>query len=129
MYSEKFYESIGHAFYAVAHANQKVDKKEIDTLIKIVRNEWASLEDETDEFGEDAAFHIISVFDWLTDNDVKEKEAIQHFKEYVSNHQKLFTPDIKNKILKTCEKIAASSHKTSKNENKVIQEIKQILNL
>lgn len=80
MYSEKSYQSIGHAFYAVARADKKVNKEEFWTLIKLVRNEWAPLEESRDEFGEDVAFQIVSVFDWLAENDTKEKEALTHFK-------------------------------------------------
>lgn len=127
MYNEKFYHAIGHAFYAVAHADKQVNKEEFQTLIKIVREQWAPLEDETDEFGEDIAFQIISVFDWLADNNVKDKESIKHFKEFVNEHPKLFTTTIKNKILKTCEKIAETTHGISKKENKIIKEINAIL--
>lgn len=128
MYSEKFYQSIGHAFYAVAHADKKVNKEEFQTLINVVRNEWAPLEESTDEFGEDVAFQIVSVFDWLTENNTKEKEALKHFKEYVAEHPKVFRPDIKHKILKTCEKIAHATHGIHKKENNILHEIKSILN-
>lgn len=127
MYNEKFYHAIGHAFYAVAHADKKVEKEELKTVIKIVRDEWAPLEDETDEFGEDLAFQIVSVFDWLSENDEKEKEALKHFKEYVQEHSKLFTDKIKQKILKTCEAIAETSKGISKKENKILKEIEHIL--
>ncbi|MCX7728705.1 MAG: TerB family tellurite resistance protein [Bacteroidia bacterium] len=127
MYNEKFYQAIGHAFYAVAHADKKVNKEELQTLIKIVRDQWAPLEEQTDEFGEDIAFQIISVFDWLSENEEKEKEALKHFKDYVMEHPKLFNSKIKQHILKTCEKIADVSHGTSKKEHKVIHEIEKIL--
>ncbi|GIV27583.1 MAG: hypothetical protein KatS3mg027_1397 [Bacteroidia bacterium] len=127
MYSEKFYRAIGHAFYAVAHADKQVKKEEFQTLIKIVREQWVPLEEDTDEFGEDVAFQIVSVFDWLADNDVKEKEALKHFKEYVEEHKKLFTSDVTQKILKTCRKIAETTHGISKKENKILHEIENIL--
>ncbi len=127
MYNEKFYQAIGHAFYAVAHADKEVKKEEFQTLIKIVREQWAPLEDETDAFGEDIAFQIVSVFDWLAENDIKDKEALKHFKDYVAEHKKLFTSEIAHKILKTCRKIAESTHGISKKENKVLHEIEKIL--
>lgn len=40
MYSEEFYQSIGHAFYTVTHADEELNKGELRTLIKVVRNEW-----------------------------------------------------------------------------------------
>lgn len=127
MYNEKFYRAIGHAFYAVAHADKKVEKEEFQTVIKIVRDQWAPLEDSTDEFGEDLAFQIISVFDWLSENDESEKEALKHFKDYVQEHPKLFTDKIKDKILKTCKKIAETSRGVSKKENKILHEVEEIL--
>lgn len=126
MYSRKFYEAIGHAFYAVAHADNKVSNEELSALVKIVKNEWVPIEEEVDEFGEDVAFQIVAVFDWLAEKDVKDKEAIKHFQNYITEHPKLFTPAIKNKIIKTCEKIAEVSHKNKK-ENKIISEINSIL--
>jgi len=127
MYNRKFYEAIGHAFYAVAHADKKVSKEEFQTLIKIVRDEWAPLENETDEFGEDIAFQIVAVFDWLSENDVKDKEAIHHFKNYVEEHPKLFHNEkIQKKILSTCEKIAEATHGINKKEN-VLKEIKSLI--
>ncbi len=127
MYNQKFYQAIGHAFYAVAHANKKVDRKEFNTLIQIVKEQWVPIEDETDEFGEDIAFQIVSVFDWLADNDVNEKESLMHFKEYVSEHPKLFTKEIKGKIYNTCKKIGDVSHGINKYENYIIQDIHSIL--
>ncbi|MEW6772997.1 MAG: hypothetical protein AB1304_03255 [Bacteroidota bacterium] len=126
-HNEKFYQAIGHAFYAVAHADKKISKEEFQTLIKIVRDQWAPLEENTDQFGEDVAFQIVSIFDWLSENEESEKEALKHFKEYIQEHHKLFTSDIKKKILKTCEKIAEISHGIGKKEDKIIHEIQHIL--
>ncbi len=127
MYNTKFYQAIGHAFYAVAHADKKVSNEELSALVKIVKEYWAPLEEEKDEFGEDIAFQIIAVFDWLSEKDVKDKEALNRFKDYVEEHTKLFTSHLVNKIIKTCEKIAEVSHGINKKENKIIKEIKQIL--
>lgn len=129
MYNEKFYQAVGHAFYAIAHADKKISKEEFKEVIKIVKEQWVPIEDETDEFGEDMAFQIVYVFDWLADKDEKEKEALKHFNDYVTEHPKLFNDKIKHKIINTCKKIAEKSYGINKSENKILHEIKNILNL
>ena len=62
---KELYEKLGHLFYAVAFADGTIESAEIKKLKETVKERWLQAEESNDEFGSDAAFQIISVFDWL----------------------------------------------------------------
>ena len=61
---KKFYQNLGKLFYAIAMADHSVHMKEMEKLNEVVRDYWLEVDDIEDEYGTDAAFQIISVFDW-----------------------------------------------------------------
>ncbi|MFN8437447.1 MAG: hypothetical protein U0V72_07375 [Cytophagales bacterium] len=125
---EKFYEELGYLFYAAASADKKVAKEEVAELKKCVREVWLPLEDSTDTFGSDAAFHIESVFDWLLENGEKGQDALSNFEEYFLNHKKLFSESIKSKILDTVSRISGAYGTENKAEKEFWNQVKILLN-
>ena len=61
----ELYQNLGKLFYAVAMADHSVHMKEMEKLNEVVRDNWLDVDDIEDEYGSDAAFQIISVFDQL----------------------------------------------------------------
>lgn len=127
MVSEKFYQELGHLFYAVASVDKKVERAETAALKKWVRKEWTDLEDSTDEFGEDAAFQIETVFDWLSENHEHHTYAFGEFETYFLSHKKMFTKDVRVKLLNTCTSIAEAYGSTNKAETSLLERIKILL--
>lgn len=126
MPGQLFYQHLAHLFYAIASADKKINEAEMKTLIQDVRSIWAPEEKSTDEFGEDTAFQIITVFDWLVENSIKSEKAWKDFESYYREHSSLFKPPLKEKIIKTSEKIAHSFRGKNKAEQKMLKKLKDL---
>lgn len=122
-----FYEQLGKLFYYIAAIDGTVAKEEVTTLKQMVKNEWYPLDAYTTEFGEDAAFQIEIVFDWLNQNDWDIASTMRNFKLFKQEHPSLFTPKTVALIQKTAQEIVFSFAKRNKAEYVVLHELKNIL--
>lgn len=104
----ELYENLGRLFYAVAMADKSIHIKEIDKLRAFIREFWLDVDAVEDEYGEDAAFRIESVFDWLLEYEKDEEECFEEFQEFYKEHGEKFTAFIKVLILDTAHAIANS---------------------
>jgi hypothetical protein len=123
----RFYQQLGKVFYCVAAADNIISKKKILTLKKIVKKEWLPMESTLTEFGEDAAFQIEIVFDWLLENDWNSLDLIIEFENFRKEHPSLFTPKTNDLILKTANAIVASFSNENKSEMELIKGLSAIL--
>ena len=123
----RFYQQLGKVFYSIAAADNIIGKKEISTLKKIVKKEWLPLESTLTEFGDDAAYQIEIVFDWLLENDWNSLDVITEFENFRKEHPSLFTPKTNDLILKTANAIVASFSNVNKLEMELIKELSAIL--
>ncbi|WP_273568530.1 hypothetical protein [Maribacter halichondriae] len=130
-YSEKIgnelYQNLGKLFYSVAMADESVHTKEIDKLRSFIRKYWLDVDAIEDEYGEDAAFQIETVFDWHLDNEKDGDETFAEFEEFYKDHEKKFTPFIKVLILDTAYAIANSFSGTNKSELILLGKLRLIL--
>lgn len=122
-----FYQQLGKVFYGVASADKTVRKEEIAKLKEIVKKEWVPIENTFNEFGDDSAYQIEIVFDWLVENDWNIGKVIPNFKIYRKEHPSLFTPQVNSLILKTAKAIADSFSGENKSESVLITELSDIL--
>jgi len=104
----ELYQNLGKLFYAVANADQRIHKKEIDKLRSFVRKYWLDVDEVEDDFGTDAAFQIESVFDWLLEKENDSDSCYEDFEEFYNEESRLFNPFIKDLILDTANAIANS---------------------
>jgi hypothetical protein len=125
--ANKFYQSIGKLFYAVAAADNKVHAEEVNKLKEHVRINWLQIDKVVDEFGTDAAFQIEIVFDLLLDLGKDAKACLNEFKGFKNTHEGLFTNEIKQNIWSTANAIAASYSGKNKAELIILQEISMLL--
>ena len=123
----RFYQQLGKVFYGIAVADNIISQKEISTLKKIVKKEWLPLESTLTEFGDDAAFQIEIVFDWLLENDWNSMDVITEFENFRKEHPSLFTPKTNDLILKTANAIVASFSNENKLEVELIKKLSVIL--
>jgi len=79
----EFYQILGKLFYAIAASDKVVHKVEIETLKELIKTVWVPLDDYEDEFHEDAAYQIETVFDWLEYERIKQLPVLKN-----SNHLK-----------------------------------------
>lgn len=122
-----FYQQLGKLFYSVASVDKTVRKEEIAQLNEIVKKEWLPLENNLSEFGDDAAYQIEIVFDWLVENDWKVGETIPDFKGFKKEHPSLFTSQVNDLILKTAKAITNSFSKKNKSESVLIEKLTTVL--
>jgi hypothetical protein len=121
------YEHLAKVFYTIAAIDKSIRKEEIAKLKEIVRNEWIPLENTFNEFGDDTAYEIEIVFDWLVANKWDFEQAIPDFKFFRQEHPRLFTADVIELILKTANAIATSFSGKSKSEHVLISQLTVIL--
>ena len=126
-FARKFYQNLGKLFYAIAAADKVVKKEEIETLKNIVEREWVSIDDFQDEFGTDTAYQIEIIFDWLEKNQPDAYLSFEEFGDFKKEHEKLFTSEINNLILKTVGSIAASFAGKNKSELIMLSKLKFII--
>jgi len=105
---KQFYENLGKLFYAVAMADSRIHRQEIDKLRAFIRKYWLEVDELEDDYGSDAAFQIESVFDWLVDNEKDGEECFEDFREYYKDHASIFSPFIKVLIMDTANAISNS---------------------
>lgn len=125
----ELYQSLGKLFYAIAMADKKVVPVEIEQLKKDVNTYWLSVDEVEDEFGTDAAYQIIIVFDWLLQ---EEKESQQYFDEFVdfyNEHSQKFNLEIKQLIWKTACDIALSFRGANKSELIILTKLRILLKI
>ncbi|TDE55603.1 hypothetical protein [Flavobacterium sp. GT3P67] len=121
------YEHLGKVFYFIAAIDKTIHKEEIEKLKQIIQTEWLPLENSFNEFGDDTAYEIEIVFDWLVANEWEFEQVISDFKIFKQEHQHLFTPEINALILKTANTIASSFSGKNKSEHVLISQLSAIL--
>jgi len=111
-----FYQLLGRVFYATAKADDDVHKDEINTLKQALREDWS---------GEASPIEV--AFDQLVEKDEEEKEALNDFKAFKSQHPDLFTDERSKLIMDTASKIASSFAKRNKSELVLMSQLFLIL--
>ncbi|UFH36363.1 hypothetical protein [Flavobacterium acetivorans] len=122
-----FYQHLGKVFYCIAAIDKTVRTEEIERLKKIIKTEWIPLEGTVTEFGDDAAYQIEIIFDWLMENEWDLEQVIPNFKIFRKEHQSLFTPEIRILILKTAIAIVTAFSGENKSEHLIISQLTSIL--
>ena len=122
-----FYQQLGKLFYSVASVDKTVRKEEIAQLNEIVKKEWLPIENNLNEFGDDAAYQIEIVFDYLVENDWKIGKIIPDLENFKKEHPSLFTPQVNDLILKTAKAITNSFSGKNKSESVMIEKLRAVL--
>lgn len=113
---KEFYQNLGKLFYAMAMADHSIHMKEMEKLNEVVRDHWLEVDDIEDEYGTDAAFQIVSVFDWLLEYEKDSESIYEEFEAFYMDNKILFTKKIKHLAMSTSRAIAASFAGSNKSE-------------
>lgn len=122
-----FYQQLGKLFYSLASVDNNVHEVEMAQLKQIVKKKWLPLENSLNEFGDDAAYQIEIVFDWLVENDWNIGKIIPDFEIFKKEHPHLFTPQVNDLILKTAKAITNSFSGKNKSESVLIDQLRGVL--
>jgi hypothetical protein len=111
-----FYQHLGKLFYAIALADKKIKKVEFEMLKKQISllNVNENLIATAPEI--DIEHHITSTFAILYIEETAAKTCFDDFITFKKTYESLFTPSLKNSILKIAGKIASSSANLNKSE-------------
>ncbi|NAS11920.1 hypothetical protein [Poritiphilus flavus] len=124
---KEMYQNLGKLFYAVAMADRAVHISELEKLKSAVRENWLEVDDIEDDYGTDAAFQIEIVFDWLLEYEKSSKESYEEFKTFYKDHQRAFSPKMKQLITRTAHSIAASFAGKNKSELIILAKLDLLL--
>jgi len=119
---------LGELFYAVASADKKIRKEEVEAMDKIVKTEWLAFDDSYDRYGTDFVMQIEMAFYWLAENDFDPKDVIEDFRTFKQAHPDFFTEAIKILILKTADSMASAFAGKNKSELVILSQIECLLN-
>ena len=122
-----FYQQLGKLFFSVASVDKTVREEEIAQLKEIVKKEWLPLENSLSEFGDDAAYQIEIVFDWLVENDWNMGRIVPDFEIFKKENPHLFTSQVNDLILKTAKAITNSFSGKNKSESVLIDQLRSVL--
>lgn len=125
--SNHLYQNLGKLFYAVAASDKVVRDEEFNVLIDLVATHWKDLDDVEDDFGTDAAFQIEIVFEWLKEQELDAASCFQQFKDFKAEHSSLFTAKVNRIIWRTVLTIADAFYGTNKDEQAMLDKIKELL--
>lgn len=124
---KELYPKLGHLFYAVAFADGKIESAEIKKLEKTVKGRWLQAEESNDEFGSNAAFQIISVFDWLAAEQISGDKAYDAFAGFLRKNREGIDAAMKNNILQTAVDISLAFRGENKDEHALMENLKKLL--
>ncbi|MEL0456013.1 hypothetical protein WJN01_07235 [Flavobacteriaceae bacterium SZ-1-7] len=110
-----FYQNLGKLFYAIAAADNMVNKTEISELKKFVHEHWLAVGEAHGSI-ENLVNQIELIFDEANSKKLSPERCFSDFVAYKKEHKSLFTNDIKNLILKTASAMANAFSSLNKSE-------------
>ena len=120
----KFYENLGKLFFSVAMVDGAVHIKELDKLKELVKEDWLTIDALEDQYNTDAAYQIISVFDWLLEYEKSSEDCFNVFVDFYKDNSSLFTENIKSLIMQTANEIASSYAQKNKSELVILAKLR-----
>ena len=124
----EYYRQMGNLMYCVACVDGRIAPQEWATLRRLVREELVPAEKHYDEFGTDSAFAVEFQFDVLEGNAGGFTEAWDDLATYLKQNAALLPESDKTRMLDAAGKVAAAFHGISKSENRLLEQLKTLLN-
>ncbi len=120
-----FFQQTGKILFAIAMADRKIAPKEYEALQDIIEEELKLSYLEESELKHIS--QMKNVFDWMIKNPTSIDEILGEFKQFKNENITLFTPEIKDFIYKTANRIAGSYANKNKSELILLAKIHLIL--
>lgn len=120
-----FFQKTGKILFAIAIADKKIMPQEYEALESLIQEEL-----KTSNLKENEIKHINqlkNVFDWMIENPKSSDAILAEFKEFKNENKTLFTPEIKDFIFKTANRVAGSFANKNKSELIVLAKIHLLL--
>lgn len=125
----RFYAKLGHLCYAIAACDKTVTLAEINKVKELVKNDWVDVEPTLDPYGSDAAYQIEILFDWLEENIPESEISFKEFSDFAKQNPQFFVPEIKERVIMTADRIAATFAGKNKSELTLLFKLHKVLNV
>ena len=125
----RFYAKLGNLCYAIAACDKKVTPAEIQKVKELVKKDWVNLESSLDPYGSDAAYQIEIFFEWLEENNPSYEVSFEEFSDFARENPQFFIPVIKERVIKTADRIAAAFAGKNKSELTLLFKLHKVLNI
>jgi len=128
MVFRKFYSEVGKLLYSISCIDGTVNRKEYEKLRDIVKKKLVPQEDNTDQFGTDAAYYAEIEFDILLDRMPNPISCFNSFCDYIAAHHTAFDKHHKEMMIEMARDIAQVYRGTNSKEAELIKKLKKRLN-
>lgn len=123
----KYYNELGKLLYAVANVDGRVQRKEIEEVHKVVRDELMHLDDTEDDFDMDAAFFTEFEFDYMREEStISSEDLLNSFAEYLRNTPEL-RPSLRQAAKRAAVRVAESFAGINKREQEFLEKLDEVL--
>ncbi len=123
-----FYKELGQLLYAVAYADGKIRKQEVEALREFVVKELLPSEYSIDSSGMNQVFYTQFEFDEFAKNAVPTQAVFANYITYLKENAIHLTEKHKTSILHAVEKVAGAYKHTNKKEEELIIALKTEIN-
>jgi len=120
-----FFQKTGKILFAIAMADRKIAPKEYEALQALIKEEMKLSYLKGDEIKH--INQLKNVFDWMMLNPKSADEILTEYKKFKNENKEFFTPEIKDFIYKTANRIAGSYANKNKSELIVLAKLHFIL--
>lgn len=127
MVFQRFYSEVGKLMYSIAYADGKVNKSEYNKLREIVKQKLVPREENTDQFGTDAAYYAEIEFDILMDQMPPPESCFNSFLNYVKEHHSAFDQLHKTMVMEFLKEIASVYQGSHPKETELLKKLKKQL--
>ncbi len=124
---DKFYQKLGHLYYAIAKCDKTITPEEMVELKNIARTEWTIGNGASVNYKSDDTYQIENIFHLLAKSNSSTEYAFKIFSDFVNENKELLTPDLKQKIMQTADKIASAKSGKNKAELTLLFQLHQLI--
>lgn len=116
----------GKLLYAVANSDGSIRESEKEAFKQFIDSELADIQ-EKDEFGMPVPSYMYAAFDYLEDEIVDSRDALESFFLFIDRHRGTLTDELIDKLIKSAEKLSAAYHGINHSEQHLLKELKDKL--
>lgn len=122
-----FYKELGQLLYAVAYADGKVRKQEVDALHEFILKELLPLEHTVDSSGMNQAFYTQFEFSEFAEKCTPPQLVYMNYLSYLKSNAKHLTDKHKASIINAVKKVADAYKHINKKEQELVDSLKMEL--
>ena len=120
MKNKLFYTELGRLLYAVANADDDINKIEKETITKMIQERMLQHEMDQDQFGTNEAWQTQFAFDTAEDSSLDPKVVLDEFLAYSDAHKKELSDDELQLGISLAEHLADAYRHKNKQENSML---------